>query len=195
MNKLLPPVFHFGIFPVKKMPILPLLILGMSAIAPSSLAQNVQFPANSTFFTGQPPNLVNAATPTSTINWPDAPYYFTFSLPENSVESLGKITIQQQENAETIQFNLSHTKAFRGTQDSQGQSLTFKVTQDPKTQAIAIVFDPPVSPGTTFSIRLEAVQNPSQSGIYLFNLMAFPAGENPTGLDLGVGRFQFYQFF
>ncbi len=50
-------------------------------------------------------------------------------------------------------------------------------TQDPQSKTINVSFEPPVSPGTTFSISLQAKQNPSDGGIYLFTVNAFPAGE------------------
>jgi hypothetical protein len=177
------------------------LVFALSAIGslslsiPSGFAQTLPFPENSTFFTGQPPSLVTAETPDSRINWPDAHYYFTFDLPKNSVQSLGKVTIQPQPNVQTIQFNLANTTAFQGTQNSQGKAFTLKASQDPKTQAIAITFDPPIPPGTAFSIRLEANQNPSVTGTYLFSVKTFPAGPNPIGFDMGVGRLSFYQNF
>ena len=177
------------------------LVFAISAIGslslsiPSGFAQTLPFPENSTFFTGQPPTLVTAETPDSRINWPNAHYYFTFDLPKNSVQSLGKVTIQPQPNVQTIQFNLANTTAFQGTQNRQGQAFTLKASQDPKTQAIAITFDPPIPPGTTFSIRLEANQNPSVQGTYLFSVKTFPAGTNPIGFDMGVGRLSFYQNF
>ena len=57
------------------------------------------------------------------------------------------------------------------------------------------MFAPPIPPGTTFSIRLEANENPSVPGTYLFSVTTFPAGQNPIGFDLGVGRLSFYQTF
>jgi hypothetical protein len=159
-----------------------------------SPAQIVQLPNNETFFTGQPPVLVTAETPDNWAGWPNAHYYFTFNLPPKSIESLGKVTIQQQENVETIQFDLSGTHAFIGTQGNPNQTLTFTTTQDPNTKAITVNFNPPIPPGTTFTIRLEAERNPA-SGVYLFDLTTFPAGSNPTGLPMGVGRLSFYQNF
>ncbi len=173
---------------------LAILAVGSVNLFPSiCLGQTVQLPENSTFFTGQPPTLISAETLESWTNWPNAHYYFVFNLPTNSVESLGKVTIQQQENVDTIKFNLDNTHAFIGTQRNPKQTLTFTTTQDSKTQAVAIVFNPPIPPGTTFTIRLDAKQNPSSSGVYLFSVTTFPAGENPTGLDMGVGRLTFYQ--
>ena len=176
-------------------PLISAIVVGLTSNTTGVIAQELPFPANSTFFTGQPPSMVNVGTLNSSVNWPSPLYYFTFNLPKNSVESLGKITIQQQVNVETIQFTLSQTQVFKGTQNNQGPKLTAKVAQDPKTKTIEIAFDPPVPPNTTFTVGLQAVQNPSTSGVYLFTLQAFPAGKNPTAFPLSVARLQFYEQF
>ncbi len=187
---------------LKKMRVLPFLILTISTAIVTvpkvnlTIAQNLSLSENSTFFTGQPPSLVSADTPANSINWPDPNYYFTIKLPENSGESLGKVTIHQQENIETIEFNLSNTKAFEGNPHQRGKDLSLKAVMPSKqAQTIVVSFDPPISPGTTFTISLQAKENPSQTGIYLFRVQAFPSGTAPVGLDLGVGRFQFYDNF
>lgn len=182
------------------MRILPLLsltfILG-SAIIPLATdihAQDLPMSANNTFFTGQPPSLTSASSVFSNINVPDVPYLFTINLPKNSVESLGEVTIEPTETPATIEFQLDQTKGFQGTENNRGQALTLKsVTQDPQNKAISVVFEPPVPPGTTFTISLMAAQNPSIGGTYLFTVKAFPAGDNPTGMDLGVGTFRIYE--
>jgi hypothetical protein len=33
------------------------------------------------------------------------------------------------------------------------------------------------------------------TGTYLFSVKTFPAGPNPIGFDMGVGRLSFYQNF
>ena len=97
-------------------------------------------------------------------------------------------------NHEIIKFQLPQTQPLQGTSNSRGKALTLKsVTQDPKTQAISVNFEPPVPPGMTFTISLLAQQNPSVGDTYLFRVKAFPAGDNPIGIDLGVGRFQIYE--
>ena len=163
-------------------------------VTTNGLTQENQLSGNSTFFTGEPPRLVSTDTPYKWIDYPTPKYFFTINLPQDSVESLGKVTIHPQESGDPIQFNLSNTKAFQGTHHDRGQALTLKeVTQDSQTQTISITFSPPVPPGTTLNISLQARQNPSVGGVYLFRVRAFPAGENPSGLDLGVGRLEFYE--
>ncbi|MFM7440794.1 MAG: DUF2808 domain-containing protein, partial [Snowella sp.] len=169
---------------------LSLILFGASIpLAARTRAQGLPFPTNSSFFTGKPPNLNGAYSPFSSVNIPNVPYHFTISLPDTSVESLGQVTIEQETSTEVINFDLSQTQAFQGTPNNRGQTLILKnVTQDPETQTISVIFDPPVSPGTTFTISLIAEQNPSVGFTYLFRIKAFPAGNNPVGMDLGVGR-------
>lgn len=174
---------------------LSLIFIGIGIpLAADIRAQTSPLPGNSTFFTGQPPNLIEAFSPFSDVNTPDVPYFFTINLPEKSVESLGQVTIKQQAGPETIKFNLSQTQAFIGTSNSRGKALTLKsVTQDPKTGVISVNFQPPISPGTTFTISLMAQNNPSVGDTYLLEVNAFPTGSNPVSIDLGVGNFRIYE--
>ena len=178
------------------LPFLATVCLSPLALAPLSLAQNSPYPANATFFTGDPPSLVKAATPDSAVDWPSSRYYFTFNLPTTSGESLGKVTITPQPNPQTIVFVLNKTEAFQGTERQKGKKLTVKsTTLDPKSQAITVTFTNPVPPGTTFTVVLETVRNPSLEGSYLFTIQAFPSGTDPIGIDLGVGTFTFQRRF
>ncbi|GFE69137.1 DUF2808 domain-containing protein [Chroococcus sp. FPU101] len=162
---------------------------------PLALTQELPYPANSTFFTGEPPILVGVETPDDLVGWRLPHYYFTVNVPASSPESLGKVTIAPEVSGFAITFDLSKTQAFQGTKKEKGQAITLQsVTQDPKTQMITIAFTPPISPGTTFTIDLRAYNNPPE-GTYLFQVQGFPAGDNPIGLDLGVGRLSFDQVF
>ncbi len=142
----------------------------------------------------KPPNLVNVTTTYKETNAWAARYYFVLELPENAGEPLQRVTINQRQGLEDIRFNLQKTQAFEGTPRHKGEKLTLKeVTNDTKTKTISLTFDPPVTPGKTFTVELRPVRNPTVDGVYLFGVTAFPAGENPYGLYLGPGRLQFYQ--
>ena len=146
-----------------------------------------------TYFTGKPPQLTDTSATFSAVDVRNVKYYFTIDLPEASAQSLSKITIQQNPSPEDIEFKLSRTQAFIGTRNNRGEALALKsVIQDPQTDAINITFDPAISPATTLTIGLLAKYNPSVGGVYIFRVRAFPQGNNPTGLDLGVGRFAIY---
>ncbi|WP_013334525.1 DUF2808 domain-containing protein [Gloeothece verrucosa] len=163
-------------------------------LATPTPAQQLPYPANSTFFTGTPPSLVSANTPDPLIAWPHPHYYFTFNLPASSPESLAKITIAPEANQETIGFDLLKTVASQSTANTKEATVALEsITQDPKSGLITMTFNPPISPGTTLTVTLQAYRNPGIPGTYLFRVQAFPAGENPVGLDLGVGSLSFHQ--
>ena len=141
----------------------------------------------------KPPDLISATTTYNETDVWGARYYFTLSIPENAGESLGRVTINQRQGFEEIEFKLEDTQAFVGTPRHKDQRLTLKdVTKEPQSPTISVTFDPPVKPGTTVTIQLRPVRNPRFSGVYIFGVTAFPAVENPYGLYLGVGRLQFY---
>jgi len=142
-----------------------------------------QFPDGRVFFESSP-TLVNfSATFQSVRTW-GAKYYLT----------LGKVTLQQQPNIQTIAFLVDQTFAFLGDRNQRGEKLTLKSTTfDPNTQTITVIFDPPVPPGNTVSIGLKPVRNPDYGGVYQFGITAYPPGENSPGLDIGVGRLAIYE--
>jgi hypothetical protein len=151
-----------------------------------------QFPDGRVFFESSP-TLVNFfATFQSVRTW-GAKYYLTIALPPSLGAPLGKVTIQQQPNIQTIAFLVDQTFAFLGDRNQRGEKLTLKSTTfDPNTQTITVIFDPPVPPGNTVSIGLKPVRNPDYGGVYQFGITAYPPGDNSPGLALGVGRLAIY---
>lgn len=142
----------------------------------------------------QSPRLVDATTTLDSVRVWSAKYYFTIDLPENAGEALQQITIQQREGSEEIRFKLAETFAFQGTPQHKGEAVTVQsVSRNEQTNTISIVFEPPISPGTTFTVGFKPIRNPDYEGVYLFGVTAFPAAGESSGLYLGVGRLQFYQ--
>ncbi len=151
--------------------------------------------ANGTVAFVKSPHLIAASTTFNEAYAWGATYYFTVELPENIGEPLGMVKIQQREGFETIRFNLEESLVFEGKHRNKGDKLAIaEVTEDKETKTISLTFDPPISPGKTVTIGLRPVRNPID-GIYLFGVAAFPAGEKPYGLYLGVGRLHFYDDF
>ncbi len=149
--------------------------------------------ANGQVYFNHPPRLVEAATSYSGARMSGATYQFTLSLPEDAGEPLQQVVIAQRENLDTVQFDLERSRAFlgRGFRGSPAVPIVSS-TQDPKTGAVTVVFDPPVMPGSTVTVALKAERNPSVGGVYLFGVTAAPAGENSYGQFLGFGRLHFY---
>ena len=140
----------------------------------------------------KPPLLIGGITTFRGVRMWGAKYYFTLFLPENAGEPLKKVTISQRQGAETILFRTSDTLAFQGTPRKKGEKLTVaEVIHNRETETVAVSFEPPIAPGTTFTIGLIPRRNPDFGGIYLFGVTAFPAGEKPYGLYLGAVRLSF----
>lgn len=176
-----------------------LMLLG-SAIATIAMMEGYAFQPSraiqlrdGTVYFAQPPRLVSAVTTYNDVYVWSATFYFTVSLPENAGEPLQKITINQREGVDYVRFRLKDSFAFEGSRSAKGQRLGLKdATSDRKTQTVSLTFDPAVSPGTTITIGLKPVQNPTVAGVYLFGVTAFPAGEKSHGQFLGFGRLHFY---
>jgi hypothetical protein len=148
-----------------------------------------------TFFNA-PPMLLDYASTYTNVSANAAKYYFTFSLPPTAGEPLTKVLFQQQPNPDQIQFQADQTIAFLGTQNNRGTPLTVQsATWDPNSSQVTVILDPPVPPGSTFSIRLQPVQNPDIPSTYQFRVFAYPSGSQSQAMDLGVARFQFYRYY
>ena len=136
-----------------------------------------------------PPRFLNATTSQDgTYIW-GATYYFTISIPDNAGEPLKTIVIQQESGASRAVFDPNKVAAFEGTRDRSGEEIPIQdVSFDARSQAISVIFDPPIDPGTTVTIRFYPVRNPGIGGRYLYGITAFPLGEQPHGQFLGYGE-------
>jgi hypothetical protein len=172
--------------------IIPLCLASILIVSFSS-ARAVELEGGRTAFE-KSPRLLDAVTTLSSVRVWGAKYYFTIALPNDIGEPLGKITIQQRQGGDEIDFYRDKTFAFVGTRKDKGENLSLaSVNWDEQTKTISLIFDPPVSPGTTLTVGLKPKRNPDYGGVYLFGVTAFPVGSNPDGLYLGVGRLQFYE--
>lgn len=167
-------------------------------IALGSVLSNVTLPAQAvqvrgtTYFVS-PPRLVGASTTQNYVYAWSATYYFTLDVLENAGEPLQKVTILQEPSIDRVRFNLKETEAVEGDRQSNTKLSLGEVTQDDKTKAITVNFNPPVPPGKRVTIALSPYQNPSTGGVYLFGVTAFPAGEPSYGQFLGFGRISIYE--
>jgi hypothetical protein len=184
----------------------PLLYRGVaiSTIATSSLfggiavVNSLNSPVNAyeisngqTIFTHSPRLIRSAASITAS----DAPatYAFTVAVPANAGEPLKAVTIMQETNVEQIQFDVSKSEAFMGDEVNGGSSVALASTggESSDDKSVTVVFDRPVAPGSTVTVALKAMRNPTEGGTYQFGVMAYPDGDNSPGLRLGTARLQF----
>lgn len=143
------------------------------------------------------PRLTRAATSFRYSN-AIATYFFEIKLPENVGNSLKEVTINQQINSERIRFFPHQTRAFiqKDNRVEIPVDAELERSNNGKINQIQIKFRESVKPGETVTIALKA-RNPSFGGIYQFGVTAYPEGENPRGLYLGIGRIHFdrYDYF
>ena len=138
------------------------------------------------------PRLVDYHTTFSGVRVRQAIYYFDLEIPKEAVGSLQQVSFEQRQGTEEIQFTLDKTRAFEGDHRRKEEPITLaNVTQDDSTKTINVTFATPIQPGSKITIGLKPRRNPDSEGFYLFGVTAFPAGEEPTGLYLGVARFYF----
>jgi Protein of unknown function (DUF2808) len=146
---------------------------------------------NGTTFFDHPPTLQRSAVHNSGANNP-ATYEFTLSVSRNAGEPLQAVTISQNSNVNTVDFQINRSTAFTGTSYGKGTVLPLASVGGPSLPGKAmIVFDRPVQPGQTVTIAIPVQRNPT-SGVYLFGVTAYPAGEKALGQFLGYGRLHFY---
>lgn len=166
-------------------------LVSLSIISASS-TQAIELEGGRTAFE-KSPRLLNAVTTLNSIRTWGAKYYFTIELPENAGEAIAKVAIQQRKGSDEIDFYGEETFAFEGDRTDKGKDLPLSAANwDEETQTISLTFDTPIAPGTTFTVGLKPKRNPDVGGIYLFGVTAFPTGQKPEGLYLGVGRLSFY---
>jgi hypothetical protein len=167
------------------------LIASIFLVFPSS-AKAIEFEDGRTAFE-KSPRLLDAMTTFSSVRAWGAKYYFTVELPQDIGEPLGQISIQQRQGSDEIDFYADETFAFIGDPDDKNENIPLKAANwDEETKTITLVFGSPVPPGRTLTIGLKPKRNPDYGGVYLFGVTAFPRGEKPEGLYLGVGRLNFY---
>ena len=168
--------------------------LTLALLIPSTFATVNAFEVgeNKTVFEATP-RLIRTATTNSTVNGPST-YHFTIEVPENAGEALKAVTISQKDNPDYINLAVNRSNAFIGDSFAGGPDLELAdIGGDLSTNPndVTFVFDEPVQPGETVTVRLKAKRNPRVGGIYLFGVTAFPEGENSSGLYLGSGRLHF----
>lgn len=120
-------------------------------------------------------------------------YEFTIMVPSNAGAALQSIKVVQDPNLDRVHFDPNRSQAFLGS-TAQGQPLPLAAIggEFPKDASEAIVtFNPPIQPGQTVTVALDATANPWYSGVYLFGVTAYPEGNQTSGLFLGYGRIQF----
>jgi hypothetical protein len=156
----------------------------LTAVIPLPIEQTLSFI--------QPPRLLSVTSSSTNVNAP-AIYHFTIALPMTAGKPLERLVFKQISGSETIEFSPRRVQVFTGERRQPDRSVTVQATVEARTGAVFVTLNPPIPPGTSITVALRPIRNPSADGIYLIEVTAFSAGEGSHGQFLGFGRFQFYQ--
>jgi len=139
-----------------------------------------------------PPDLVKATTlDQSSVG--NGRFHFVITVPEDAGEPLGAVVITPLDRANRIAFNLDASEAHLASAYAGGALVPLASVGGAMDDenSMLVVFDEPVQPGETVTVTLNTVQNP-RGGVYQFDVTGYPAGDNPVGQFLGVGRIHIY---
>ncbi|MGB3613056.1 MAG: DUF2808 domain-containing protein [Elainellaceae cyanobacterium] len=139
------------------------------------------------------PRLVRSAATSSSPN-SGADYQFTITVPYDAGEPMQAIQVTPHDHVEKISLNHDDSAAFEGDSLAGGPALPLSSIGGPTAVPgeVLFVFNPPVLPGHTITVELEAEHNPAQGGIYEYGVTAYPAGPNGIGMFLGYGRLHLF---
>lgn len=120
-------------------------------------------------------------------------YYFTIVMPDGAGAGLGALEIQQTAGADWgFSFAVERTRAFLGEPRREGPAVPVQAQFDPDLRRFRLDFPAPPAPGQTVTVALRPYQNPGAADIYLFTVVAVPAGQNPVSQPVGVARMPIY---
>lgn len=167
------------------------LLIPGSLLAISANAGQLQ---DGRFYFDRAPRLVRTVSTFQATNLPST-YQFTVKVPEDAGANLQALRITQDPNANQVDFDVSRSSAFLGDNLAGGPAVSLANvggTMPADSNEVMVVFDPPISPGQTVTVELQADANPDDGGVYLFGVTAFPQGQNSPGISLGYGRVNIY---
>ncbi|UBF25749.1 DUF2808 domain-containing protein [Kovacikia minuta CCNUW1] len=167
-------------------------ILALSILLPGSLLTSTAVASqisNERSFFDHAPRLVRTAATFQDAYTPST-YQFTIKVPEDAGANLQAVRIaQDSQNIGTVDFDISQSSAFLGGSFAGGPAVSLASvggTQPTNSNEVTIAFDPPIAPGQTVTVSLQADRNLGGGGVYLFGVTAFPTGENSPRLIPGL---------
>lgn len=136
------------------------------------------------------PHLLRAAASNVVAHTPSA-YEFTIHVPSDAGAALQTVKIAQEQNLDRVSFDPTQSRAFLGDHLARGQSVSLAAIGGERPEnrnETTVTFNPPIQPGQTVTVVLDATANPWTGGVYLFGVTAYPEGDQSSGLFLGYGR-------
>lgn len=154
----------------------------------------VQLADGTTAF-NSPPRLTDFVTLDTYTNERHPTYYVTVNLLPEAGESLETLTVSLIEGRFTrLNYRTDGIRVFAGTRRDRGPEYSVAVADfDDDSQTLTIQLAEPAEPGQLITFALDLVRNPRWDGVYLYDVTAAPAGENPRFQRIGTGRIHIYR--
>ena len=190
MNKFWPPLKRHTLWVIGTFA-----AFSITAIAPpfAHLAA-VQLSDGSTMFTS-PPRLVDFVTLENEAGRKNVTYYVVINLLPEAGESLETLKVSLIEGRFTrLDYHTEDIEVFEG--DRGDRSIRYPIESadyDESSQTLTIRLEEAIPPGQRFTVALAPVRNPSRGGVYLFEVTAAPAGQQPVFQRVGIGRINIFR--
>jgi len=166
----------------------------VTAIAPPiSHSLAAQLSDGSTVFTS-PPRLVDFFTLENSAGRKGATYYVTVDLLPEAGEPLETLKVALIQGRFTrLDYRTDDIEVFEGDRSDRQDNYPIEFAEyDETSQTLTIRLAQAVPPGERVTFALEPVRNPTRGGVYLFEVTAAPAGDNPVFQRIGTGRISIF---
>ncbi len=153
----------------------------------------VELSDGSTMFTS-PPRLVSFVTTENVTNRKNATYYVTVNLLPEAGEALKTLKVSLIEGRFTrLDYRTDDIEVFAGDRGDRQRDYAVDLAEyDEASQMLTIQLATAADPGQYLTFALKPVRNPTRAGVYLFEVTAAPAGENPVFQRAGTGRLNIF---
>lgn len=154
----------------------------------------VELSDGSTMFTS-PPRLVSFVTTENVTNRKNATYYVTVNLLPEAGEALKTLKVSLIEGRFTrLDYHTDEIEVFAGEQGDRQRDYAVDFAEyDEDSQTLTVQLATAADPGQHLTFALKPVRNPTRAGVYLFEVNAAPAGENPVFQRAGTGRLNIFE--
>lgn len=163
--------------------------LALSGLGPAARALEL---GGSTVFT-RPPWKAELRSYNTNAGEANVEIYLTLELDAQAGAALGQLDLQQIRGADSgFLSRLDRARAFQGRPRREGPAIPVQLDVEARTGQVRLTFPQAVAPGTTLTVALRAWRNPWVGDTYLFQVVAWPAGQNPQASPVGVGTLRIY---
>lgn len=142
----------------------------------------------------QAPRLVDFTSLRNRTNDRRPVYYLTVNLSPNAGAPLKTLKVSLTRGRfRRLNYRLDQIDVFQGDRKNRGPSLAIAATDyDDQQQTLTVTLAEPATPGQIITFALRPASNPSQGGVYLFEVTAAPEGGLAHPQLVGIARLNIF---